>query len=74
MLRVEIIRLHHSTPVEGHRGQQKIVELVIKNFWQPRVTKKVKQYIKEYNFYQRNKNYTEQPADKLMPNLILKRP
>jgi len=30
--------------------------------------------MKEYNFYQRNKNHTEQPADKLMPNLILKRP
>jgi len=27
-LRVEIIRLHYDTPVEGHRGQWKTVELV----------------------------------------------
>jgi len=28
ILRVEIIRLHHNTPVGGHRGQWKMVELV----------------------------------------------
>jgi len=31
-LRAEIIRLHHDTPVGGHRGQWKMVELVIHNF------------------------------------------
>ena len=46
ILRVEIIRLHHNTPVKEYREQQKIVELATRNFWQPRVTKKVKQYIK----------------------------
>ena len=33
MLRAEIIRLHHDTPVGGHREQQKMVELVTRNFW-----------------------------------------
>ena len=32
-LRVEIIRLHHDTPVEGHGEQWKMVELVTRNFW-----------------------------------------
>ena len=32
VLRVEIIRLHHNIPVEGHGGQWKIVELVTRNF------------------------------------------
>ena len=32
-LRAEIIRLHHNTPVGGHGGQWKIVELVTQNFW-----------------------------------------
>ena len=50
-LRTEIIRLHHNTLVEGHRRQQKIVELITRNFQQPGVTKKVKQYMKRYNFY-----------------------
>jgi len=31
-LRAEIIRLHHDTLVGGHRGQWKMVELVIHNF------------------------------------------
>ena len=32
-LRTEIIRLHHDTPVGGHGGQWKTVELVTRNFW-----------------------------------------
>jgi len=42
MLRAEIIRLHHDTPVGGHRGQWKMVELVTQNFWWPEVTREVK--------------------------------
>jgi len=41
-LRAEIIRLHHNTPIGGHGGQWKIVELVTHNFWWPGVTKEVK--------------------------------
>ena len=48
-LRAEIIRLHHNTPIGGHRGQYKTVELVTRNFWQPGVTKEVKWYVKRYN-------------------------
>jgi len=69
-LRAEIIRLHHDTPVEGHGGQWKMVELVTQNFWWQGITKEVKQYIEGCNTCQHNKNYTEQPAGKLMPNLI----
>jgi len=29
----------------GHRGQWKMVELVTRNFWWPRVTTGVKQYV-----------------------------
>ena len=69
-LRAEIIWLYHDILVGGHRGQQKTVELVTRNFWWPGVTKEVKQYVKESFTYQYNKNYTEQPAGKLMPNSI----
>jgi hypothetical protein len=34
-LRAEIIRLHHDTPLGGHGGQWKTVELVGRNFWWP---------------------------------------
>jgi len=73
-LRAEIIRLHHDTPIEGHGGQWKIVELVTRNFWWPGVTKEVKRYVEEYNACQQNKNRIEQPAGKLMPNSIPERP
>jgi len=42
ILKAEIIRLHHNTPVGGHGGQWKTVELVTQNFWWPGVTKKIK--------------------------------
>jgi len=69
-LRVEIIRLHHDTPMEGHRGQWKTAEMVTQNFWWPGVTREVKRYVEGCDAYQRNKNHTEQPASKLMPNSI----
>ena len=74
ILRAEIIRLHHNMPVGEHGGQWKMVELVTRNFWQPGVTKKVKQYVEEYDSCQRNKNCTEQPVGKLIPNSIPERP
>jgi len=69
-LRVEIIRLHHNTPMGGHGGQWKTAEMVTRNFWWPGVTREVKQYVEGCNACQRNKNRTEQPAGKLMPNSI----
>ena len=44
-LRVEIIWLHHDTPIAGHGGQWKMVELVTRNYWWPGVTKEVKRYV-----------------------------
>jgi len=41
-LRVEVIRLHHDTPVGGHGGQWKMAELVMRNFWWLGVTREVK--------------------------------
>ena len=69
-LRVEIIRLHYNTPMEGHGGQWKTAEMVTRNFWWPGVTREIKRYVEGYNACQRNKNRTEQPARKLMPNSI----
>ena len=44
-LRAEIIRLYHDTPIGGHGGQWKTVELVTRNFWWPGITKEVKRYV-----------------------------
>ena len=69
-LRVEIIRLHHDTPMGGHGGQWKMAEMVTRNFWWPGVTREVERYVERCDACQRNKNHTEQPAGKLMPNSI----
>ena len=73
-LRVEIIRLHYDTPIGGHGGQWKMVELVTRNFWWPGITKEVKRYVEGCDACQRNKNCTEQPVGKLMPNSIPEKP
>jgi len=46
-------------------------EMVTRNFWWPGVMKEVKKYIEGCDACQCNKNCTEQPASKLMPNSIL---
>ena len=74
VLRVEIIRLYYNILVEGHRGQQKTVELVIRNFWWPEITKEIKRYVEGCNSCQRNKNYIKQLAGKLISNLISNKP
>jgi len=44
-LREEVIQLHHDTPVGGHGGRWKMMELVTRNYWWPGVTKEVKRYV-----------------------------
>jgi len=73
-LRVEVIQLHHGTLVGGHGGQWKMTELVTRNFWWPEVKKEVKKYVEGYGACQRNKNRTEAPAGKLMPNTVPEKP
>ena len=73
-LRGEIIQLHHDTPVGGHRGRWKIVELVTRNYWWPGVTKEVGRYVDGCDACQRYKNRSKAPAGKLMPNAIPEKP
>ena len=69
-LRVEIIWLHHDTPIAGYGGQWKTIELVTRNYWWPGMTKEVKQYIEGCDQCQKMKNRVEMPAGKLKPNQI----
>jgi len=64
-LKVEIIRLHHDVPAAGHGGRWKTVELVMRNYWWPGVTRDVGKYIEGCDLYQRMKNQTEEPVGKL---------
>jgi len=72
-LRVEIIQLHHDTPIAGHGGQWKMVKLVTRNYWWPVMTKEVKRYVEGCDQCQRMKNRVERPAGKLRPNEVPER-
>ena len=50
------------------------VELVTRNLWWPRVTTEVKWYVEGYDLCQRNKNQTELPVGKLIPNAVPDKP
>jgi len=73
-LRVEIIRLHHDTPIAGHGGQWKMVELVTRNYWWPGITKEIKRYVEGCDQCQRMKNRVDMPVGKLRPNQVPERP
>jgi len=55
-LRREIIQLHHDTPVGGHGGRWKMVELIVRNYWWLGVTKEVGRYMDGCDACQRYKN------------------
>jgi len=50
-LRAEIIRLHHDVLTAGHGRRWKTVELVMRNYWWPEVTRDVGRYIEECDLY-----------------------
>jgi len=64
-LRAEIIWLHHDVPAVGHGGRWKTVELVMRNYWWPGVTRDVGRYVEGCDLCQRMKNRTEEVAEKL---------
>jgi len=44
--------------------------LIARNYWWPGATKEVERYVDGYNAYQRYKNCSKVPVEKLMPNAI----
>jgi hypothetical protein len=73
-LQMDIIQLHHDTPVAGHGGQWKTVKLVTRNYWWPGVTKQIQRYVEGCDLCQPNKNRPVPPAGKLMPNQVPEKP
>jgi len=61
-LRVEVIQLHHDVLAAGHGRRWKTVELVMRNYWWPGVTRDVGRYVEECDLCQRMKNRMEKLA------------
>ena len=62
--------MHHNTSISGHSGRWKTLELVMRNYWWPGISKFVLQYVDGCDTCQRGKSYPEKPAGKLMLNPI----
>jgi len=72
-LRAEVIWLHHDVPAAEHGRRWKTVELVMRNYWWPGVTRDVGRYIEGCDLYQRMKNRTEEVAGKLKLEEVLEK-
>ncbi len=70
LLRHDIVHAHHDTPVAGHPGRWKTLELVSRNYWWPGLSRYVARYVAGCDTCQRVKSFPARKAGKLMPNKV----
>ena len=70
LLRKQIVEAHHDTPVAGHPGRWKTLELVSRNYWWPGMSRYVAAYIKGCDRCNRTKIFPAKPFGKLTPTQI----
>ena len=73
-LRAEVIQLHHDVPVARYGGRWKTVELVMRNYWWPEVTRDMGKYVEGCDACQRMKNRTEELVEKLKLSEVSEKP
>src|SRR5271154_828380 len=66
-LRAEVIYSHHDTPVSGHPGIDKMLELVLRNYWWPRMREDVVEYVKGCKACQETKTNRGPKSTELHP-------
>ena len=71
--RDEVIHLHHDTQEAGHPGWFKTAELILQNYWWPRICGDVWAYVDGCSRCQQTKTFPEKPRGKLSPNEIPQR-
>ena len=66
-LRMEIVHLHHDTPIPGHPGMEKTLELMQCSYTWPGMPALVKDYVSRCDCCARFKGCNQAPAGKLKP-------
>src|SRR3979490_909878 len=66
----QIIHLHHDTPTAGHPGRVKTTELILRNYWWPRIHGDVRTYVDGCSRCQQTKTFPAKPRGMLAPNTI----
>ena len=67
LLRMEVIQKHHDSPVAGHLGYKKMLDLLQRNYYWPGMATTVKDYVARCNTCQRFKGSNMAPAGLLYP-------
>ena len=62
-LRHDIVHQLHDTPMAGHPGRWKTLELVTRNFWWPGVSRYVAKYVKSCDRRNRTKVFPTAPPE-----------
>ncbi len=73
-LRGEIIAASHNHITAGHPGIEKTKELVLREYWWPKMKKDIENYVRTCETCQRTKSSTQAKAAPLHPNAIPSRP
>src|SRR6202453_3228918 len=66
-LRRKVVELHHNSFFAGHPGQWKTIELIMRNYWWPGLSRFTIEYVKGCDTCNRTKMFPEKPAGKLLP-------
>ena len=64
---MEVIQKHHNSPVAGHPGYEKTLDLLQHNYYWPRMATTVKEYVTRCDICQRFKGSNMAPAGLLHP-------
>src|SRR5258707_14446686 len=66
----EVVQSCHDSPIAGHPGQWRTLELVQRAFWWPGMATFIGKYVKGCDLGQRTKTFAAKPQCELTPNEI----
>ena len=66
-LQLQVVKLHHDTPVAGHPGHEKMIKLLQRTYFWPGMTSFIKDYISRCDRYARFKGTNQAPFGTLNP-------
>jgi hypothetical protein len=67
LIKLQLLRTHHDSPLAGHPGQEKTYELLSRNYTWPNMRQFVNEYINTCDTCTRNKSPRQRPHGPLMP-------
>jgi transposase InsO family protein len=74
MLREDLLRIHHDSPVSGHPGTRRMHELMTRSYWWPYIDKDIARYVQGCETCQRTKPERKRKAAPLNPTEIPEHP